>query len=168
MEIGSEKKTLQETVQKAVEAALRQQNKPAGKTKSRSNKVLPPQKYSPTASNSSLGKRKEPCRDEACLYPEQTLRHKESQVLQKRRKAETPIERTRIGPFPEEREEGQGKLDIIRSARWSVNNPSSSVIHSIFILDRRQCFRQCSDRHLISPFVQSISGLCSTSHDMGR
>ena len=60
MEIYSEKPTHQETVQKAVEAALRQQNKPAGKTKSRSNKVLPPQKYRPTASNSSLGKRKEP------------------------------------------------------------------------------------------------------------
>ena len=84
MEIDSEKQTLQETVQKAVEAALRQQYKPAGKTKSRSNKVLPPQKYNPTASNSSLGKRKEPCRDEACLFPEQTLRHQEGQGLQNR------------------------------------------------------------------------------------
>ena len=60
MQIDSDNETLQETVQKAVEAALRQQNKPAGK-KSRSNRVLPPQKYNPTASNSPLGKRKEPC-----------------------------------------------------------------------------------------------------------
>ena len=37
MQIDSENQTLQETVQKAVKAALRQQNKPAGKTKSRSN-----------------------------------------------------------------------------------------------------------------------------------
>ena len=126
MEIDSEKQTLQETVQKAVEAALRQQNKPAGKTKSRSNKVLPSQKYNPTACNSSLGKRKEPYRDEACLYPEQTLRHQEGQGLQKRRKAEMPIEWTRIGSFSEKREEGEkGKEDFIRSARWSVNNPSS-------------------------------------------
>ena len=40
IEIDSEKQTLQETVQKAVEAVLQQQNKPAGITKSRSNKVL--------------------------------------------------------------------------------------------------------------------------------
>ena len=125
MEIDSEKQTLQERVQKAVEAALRQQNKPAGKTKSRSNKVIPPQQYDPTTSNSSLGKRKEPYRDEACLYPEQTLRHQKSQGLQKRRKTETSIERTRIGSFPEEREGGQGKEDFIRSLSWSVNNPSS-------------------------------------------
>ena len=98
MEIDSEKQTLQEMVQKAVKAALRQQNKPAGKTKSRSIKVLPSQTYSPIASNSSLGKWKEPHQDEACLYPEQTLRHQESQGLQKRRKAETPIERPRIRP----------------------------------------------------------------------
>ena len=39
MQIDSENQTLQETVQKAVEAALRQQNKPAGKSKSSSNKV---------------------------------------------------------------------------------------------------------------------------------
>ena len=83
MQIDSENQTLQETVQKAVKAALRQQNKPAGKTKNRSTKVLPPQKYNPTASNSSVGKRKEP-RDEACFHPEQTLRHQESQGLQKR------------------------------------------------------------------------------------
>ena len=44
---------------------------------------------------------------------------------------------------------------------------SSSVIHSIFILEGRQCFRQCSDLHLIFPFVQSMSGLCSTSYDIG-
>ena len=126
MQIDSENQTLQETVQKAVEAALRQQNKPAGKSKSRSTKVLPSQKYILTASNSSLGKRKEPCRDEACLYPKQTLQHQESQGLQKRQKTETPIEWTRmIGAFSEEGEKGQGKEDFIRSARWSVNNPSS-------------------------------------------
>ena len=125
MEIDSEKQTPQETVQKAVEAALREPNKPAEKTKSRSTKVLPPQKYNLAASNSSLGKRNEPCRDEACLYPEQTLRHQEGQGLQKRRKAETPIERTRIGSLQEKGEKGQGKEDFIRSARWSVNNPSS-------------------------------------------
>ena len=124
MQIDSKNQTLQETDQKAVEAALRKQNKPAGKIKSRSNKVLPPPKYNPTASNSSLGKRKEP-RDEACLYPEQTLRHQESRGLQKRRKTETSIERPRIGAFPEEGEKGQRKEDFIRSAHWSVNNRSS-------------------------------------------
>ena len=36
-----------------------------------------------------------------------------------------PIERTRIGSLQEKEEEGQGKEDFIRSARWSVNNPSS-------------------------------------------
>ena len=125
MQIDSQNQTLQETVQKAVEGALQQQNKPVGKTKSRSTNVLPPQKYDPTASNSSLGKRKEPYRDEACLYPEQTLRHQESQGLQIRRKEETPVERSRIRTFSEEGEKGQGKEDFIRSARWSVNNPSS-------------------------------------------
>ena len=60
MQIDSENQTLQETVQKDVEAALRQENKPAGKTKSRGNKVVPPQKYNLIASNSSLGHRKEP------------------------------------------------------------------------------------------------------------
>ena len=171
MEIDSEKQTLQETVQKAVEAALQQQNKPAGKTKSRSNKVLPPQKYEPTAANSSLGKRKEPDRDEACLYPEQTLRHKESQGHQKLQKAETPIERPRIGAIPEEREErqGQGKEDFVRSARWSVNNPSSiprenlnlAPETALSIIQSRISLTQVSNadaRIKLGPGVTSIPG----------
>ena len=93
MEIDSENQTLQETVRKAVEAALWQQYKPAGKSKDRSKKVIPSQTYNPTASNSSLGKRKEPFGEEACAYPEQTHRHQKGHGLQKRRKAETPIER---------------------------------------------------------------------------
>ena len=126
MEIDSEKQTLQETVRKAVEAALRQQNKPAGKTKSRSNKVIPPQTYNLIAFNSSLGKRKEPIGEEACPDPEQTHQHKKGHGLQKRRKAEAPIEREWIASFSKEGEKGQeGKEDFIRSDCWSVNNPSS-------------------------------------------
>ena len=78
----------------------------------------------PIATNSSLGKRKEPWTEEVprSQHPEQTLQHK-SQGLPKRHKTETNCEQRGIGPFCKEGEEG--KEDFIRSCRWSVSNPSS-------------------------------------------
>ena len=115
--------TLNETVAKAVAAALRQQNKPAGNKRGK-DKVRSAQRPTPIATNSSLGKRKEPEHEEVPRrqHPEQTLRH-QSQGLPKRRKTETECERRGIGPFTKEGQEGQE--DLIRSKRWSVTNPSS-------------------------------------------
>jgi len=124
MDTAPDGETLTETVQKAGAAALRQQPKPAGNRKVR-NKVRLSQKSLPIATNSTLGKRKEPTSEEepSRQHPEQTLRHK-SQGLQKRRKTETSNERKRIGPSSEKGEE-EGTEDLIRSKRWSVRNPSS-------------------------------------------
>src|SRR5437588_8688953 len=120
MDTAPDGEALSVTVQKAVEAALRLQNKSVKKERGK-QRVLSTQRYNPTTTNSSLGKRKEPCREEGLLrhHPEQTLRH-QSQGLPKRRKAETQNEREGIGARKEEGEE-----DLIRSKRWSVSNPSS-------------------------------------------
>src|SRR5437588_7103548 len=120
MDTAPDGEALSVTVQKAVEAALRLQNKSVKKARGK-QKVLSTQRYNPIATNSSLGKRKEPCREEGHLrqHPEQTLRH-QSQGLPKRRKAETQDEWKGIGAREEE-----GKEDLIRSKRWSVHNPSS-------------------------------------------
>ena len=97
MDTSDGKEDLSVTVQKAVDAALRLQNKSVKKQRGKA-KVLSTQRYTPSATNSSLGKRKEPYRDEALSGqgPEQTLRHK-SQGLPKRRKAETQNEQEGIG-----------------------------------------------------------------------
>ena len=115
--------TLTETVAKAVAAALRQQNKPA-ENKRGKDKVRVAKNSVPIATNSSLGKRKEPWIEEVPRgqHPEQTLWHK-SHGLPKCRKTETGCEQRRIGSFFKEGEEG--KEDYIRSCRWSVSNPSS-------------------------------------------
>ena len=115
--------TLTETVAKAVAAALRQQNKPAG-NKREKDKVRVAKNSDPIATNSSLGKRKEPFYEEVPRgqHPEQTLQHK-SQGLPKRRKTEMNCKQRGIGSFC--KEGGEGKEDFIRSCRWSVSNPSS-------------------------------------------
>jgi hypothetical protein len=112
------------TVQKAVDAALRLQNKSVKKERGK-KKVQLPQKQYPIAADSSLGKRKEPYRDEALLLrqnPENTLRHSQG-FPEKRRKTETRCKRDGFGSF--EKEGQEGKEDFIRSSRWSVSNPSS-------------------------------------------
>ena len=118
-----EGETLTETVAKAVAAALRQQNKPAGNKRGK-DKVIVAKNSTPIATNSSLGKMKEPWREEVPCgqHPEQTLWQK-SQGLPKCRKTETDCEQSGIGPFYKDGEEG--KEDFIMSCRWSVSNPSS-------------------------------------------
>ena len=115
--------TLTETVAKAVAAALRQQNKPAG-NKQGKDKVRVAKNSARIATNSSLGKRKEPFYEEVPhgQHPEQTLRYK-SQGLPKPHKTEMDYEQRGIGSFCKEGEEG--KEEFIRSCRWSVSNPSS-------------------------------------------
>ena len=123
MDTNPDRETLTETVAKAVAAALRQQNKPAGNKRGK-DKVRAAKSSAPIATNSSLGKRKEPWTEEVPRGQqcEQTLRHK-SPGLPKRRKTETDCEQRGIRSFCKEGEEG--KEDIIRSCRWSVSNPSS-------------------------------------------
>jgi len=122
MDTAPDGETLTETVQKAVAAALRQQNKPAGNKRGR-NQVSLSQNSLPAATNSSLGKRKEAGTEEVLSRqnPEhQTLWYKSQGFPEKRRKTETSFERKRVGSPTEE-----GQEDLIRSKRWSVRNPSS-------------------------------------------
>ena len=119
--VGGE--TQMKIVAKAIAAALCQQNKPAGNKRGK-DKVRVTKNSPPIATNSSLGKWKEPWTEEVprSQYPEQTLWYK-SQGLLKRRKTETDCEQRGIGLFCKEGEEG--KEDFIRSCRLSVSNPSS-------------------------------------------
>ena len=123
MDTSPDRETLTEMVAKAVAAALRQQNKPAGNKRGR-EKVRVAKSSTPIATNCSLGKRKEPFDEELLRgqHPEQTLPHK-SQGLPKCPQTETDCEQRGIGPFRKEGEEG--KEDLIRSCCWSVSNPSS-------------------------------------------
>ena len=107
MDTNPDGETLTETVAKAVAAALRQQNKPAGNKRGK-DKVRAAKSSAPIATNSSLGKRKEPWIEEVPRgqHPEQTLRHK-SQGLTKHRKTETDCEQRGIGTFCKEGEEGK-------------------------------------------------------------
>ena len=125
MDTSPDGETLTETVAKAVAAALRQQNKPAGNKRGK-EKVRIAKNSVPIATNSSLGKRKEPWTEEvpSGQHPEHTLRLK-SQGLPKRHKTETNCEQRGIGSFCKEGELEEGKEDFIRSCRWSVSNPSS-------------------------------------------
>ena len=74
--------TVTENVAKAVAAALRQQNKPAG-NKGGKDKVRVAKISAPIATNSSLGKRKEPWTEEVPRgqNPKQTLWHKSQGLL---------------------------------------------------------------------------------------
>ena len=115
---GSE--SLTDTVAKAVAAALRQQNKPAGNKRGK-DKVPSAQRHTPIATNSLLGKRKEPASKEvpSRQNPEQSLRRQSQGIQEKSRKTETSCDDIWIGSLEE------GKEDLIRSKRWSVRNPSS-------------------------------------------
>ena len=63
MDTNPDGETLTETVAKAVAAALRQQNKPPGNKRGK-DKVRVTKNSTPIATNSSLGKRKEPWTEE--------------------------------------------------------------------------------------------------------
>ena len=82
MDTNPDRETLTETVAKAVAAALRQQNKPAGNKRGK-DKVRVAKNSAPIATNSSLGKRKEPWTEEVPRgqNPEQTLQHKSQGLL---------------------------------------------------------------------------------------
>ena len=123
MDTSPDGETLMGTEAKAVPAALWQQNKPAG-NKPGKDKVRVAKNSVPIATNSSLGKRKEPFFEEVPRgqHPEQTLRHK-SQGLPQRRKKETNCEQRGIGSFCKLGKEE--KEDFIRSCRCSVSTPSS-------------------------------------------
>ena len=74
MDTNPDRETLTEMVAKAVAAALRQQNKPAGNKRGK-DKVRVAKNSVLIATNSSLGKRKEPWTEEVPRgqHPEQTL-----------------------------------------------------------------------------------------------
>ena len=123
MDTAPDRETLTETVAKAVAAALQQQNKPTG-NKREKDKVRAAKRSAPIATNSSLGKRKEPWIEEVprSKNPEQTLRHK-SQGLPKCHKMETDCKQRGIGSLCNEGEDR--KEEFVRSCHLSVSNPLS-------------------------------------------
>ena len=103
MDTSPDGETLAQTVEKAVAAALRQKNKPAGNKRGKGKEVRTTQCFYSPATNSSLGKRKEARYEEVLSGqpPEKIRWCKESHGLPERRQTKETRDANGIGSFYE-------------------------------------------------------------------